>query len=134
MLATMKKDTKLGEAMAQVKKTRLDRPETVGGGLKGGGRAGKSEAKANARALKAANAKVSKGNATRQYFKDKIDMVQKSNPKMSRWEAAEWAGHPGYASQKSNQRLQAGKWPSDKQIKKWQDKEIKQDYGKKKSK
>ncbi len=85
----------------------------------------KAEAKGNARGLKAANAKLSKGNAKREYDKDKVNMVQKANPSMSKSEALLWSRHPGYASQKSNTRTVQGKSTSDKQIAKYQKKEIK---------
>jgi len=81
--------------------------------------------KATKRGLKAANAKLSKGNATRQYNKDKVDMVMKSNPKFSREEAELWSTHPGYASLKSNARLREGKWSTEKQQKRYQKSEIK---------
>jgi hypothetical protein len=88
-------------------------------------------AKANARGLKAANAKLSKGNAKRNYDKDKIDMIDKANPNLAG--SSQWASHPGYASQKSNDRLQKGKWSSEKQIARYQKKEIK-DFRKPKKK
>jgi len=86
----------------------------------------KAEAKGNARGLKAANAKLSKGNAKREYHKDKIDMIMKSNPKDTKADAERWAPHPGHASQKSNARLtEKNKWSSEKQIARYQKKEIK---------
>jgi hypothetical protein len=92
---------------------------------------GDTPAKANARGLKAANAKLSKGNAKRNYDKDKIDMIDKANPNSAG--SSQWASHPGYASQKSNDRLQKGKWSSEKQIARYQKKEIK-DFRKPKKK
>lgn len=81
--------------------------------------------KATKRGLKAANAKLSKGNAKRAYDKDKVDMIMEYNPRDTKSEAMAWAKHPGHASQKSNARLQKGKWSSEKQIKRYQKKEIK---------
>jgi hypothetical protein len=84
---------------------------------------GDTPAKANARGLKAATGKLSKGNAKRGYEKDKINMIVEANPNFN--STASWADHPGYASQKSNDRLQRGKWSSEKQIARYQKKEIK---------
>jgi len=80
---------------------------------------------ATKRGLKAANAKLSKGNAKRMYDKDKVEMIMEYNPKDSYSDAVAWSSHPGYASQKSNARLQKGKWSSEKQIARYQKKEIK---------
>jgi hypothetical protein len=102
-----------GAAQAMRQEMRLSQPVS------------KAEAKGNARGLKAANAKLSKGNAKREYDKDKVNMVQKANPSMSKSEALLWSRHPGYASQKSNTRTVQGKSTSDKQIAKYQKKEIK---------
>ena len=85
----------------------------------------KAEAKANARGLKAAQGKLSKGNAKRMYDKDKIEMIMKYNPGDSKADAIRWSSHPGHASQKSNARLQKGKWTSEKKIAKYQKAEIK---------
>lgn len=85
----------------------------------------KAEAKANARGLKAARGKLSKGNAKREYNKDKIEMIMKYNPGDSKADAIRWSSHPGHASQKSNARLQKGKWSSEKQIARYQKSEIK---------
>lgn len=90
--------------------------------------------KANAKALKAANGKLSKGNAKRAYDKDKVEMIMKYNPKDTKADAERWAPHPGYASQKSNTRLQKGKWSSEKQIARYQKAEIKDFRKPKKSK
>ena len=94
----------------------------------------KAEAKANSRGLKAANKKLSKGNAKREYEKDKIEMIMKYNPKDTKADAERWSSHPGYASQKSNARLQKGKWSSEKQIARYQKSEIKDFRKPKKSK
>ena len=95
--------------------------------------AAKTEAKANARGLKAARGKLSKGNAKREYDKDKIEMIMKYNPGDSKADAIRWSSHPGHASQKSNARLQKGKWSSEKQIARYQKSEIK-DFRKPKKK
>ena len=107
-----KVDIRGGAAQAMRQEDRLSQPLS------------KAEAKGNARGLKAANAKLSKGNAKREYDKDKVNMVQKANPSMSKSEASLWSRHPGYASQKSNARTVQGKSTSDKQIAKYQKKEI----------
>jgi hypothetical protein len=67
------------------------------------------------------------------YDKDKVEMIMKANPKDSAKDASMWAKHPGYASQKSNARLQKGKDSSKKQIARYQKSEIK-DFRKPKKK
>ena len=42
-------------------------------------------------------------------------------------QVGEWSKHPGYASAKSNARIQQGKWSSDKQIARYQRQEAKQE-------
>jgi aspartate 1-decarboxylase len=107
-------DIRGGAAQAMRQEDRLSQPLS------------KAEAKGNARGLKAANAKLSKGNAKREYNKDKINMIMKYNPKDTKADAERWASHPGYASQKSNARLtKKDKWSSEKQIARYQKKEIK---------
>jgi len=90
-------------------------------------------AKGNARGMKAATAKLSKGNAAREYQKDKIDMIKTANPKMSSQDVFAYSSHPGYASQKSNERIRQGKDSSPKQIARYQKSEIK-DFRKRPSK
>jgi hypothetical protein len=99
--------------------------QVLGENLRTSAKTTPAEAKANARGLKAASGKLSKGNAAREYAKDKVNMIMKSNPGDTKADAERWAPHPGHASQKSNARLQKGKWSSEKQIARYQKSEIK---------
>ena len=87
-------------------------------GEAGGGARGMGAGKIGARISAVRNATKTGKAVTARVAENKKDMAEK---------VGEWSRHPGYASAKSNARIQQGKWSSDKQVARYQRQEAKAD-------